>query len=240
MGLKRVNKKPAVAIIETKNRPGLVEWQLWEYILTSRLVPGQKLPSENKLSVSLGVGRSAIREGLKALEAVGAITAHQDNGHCGSEFNSAAIADCLATSLRFDLPSLREILEVRKALEVGFLSRATSLLTEDDFKALEEVVRKMRLKLKDGSTFPMEDMEFHQLLFRKLNNRVLLNIIEVFWKLFSRIEDGTAHTLNQLTEAVNQHKAMLTSLKKGDVSRAERILQLHYRDPELRIAEKLL
>ena len=52
---------------------GMVERQLWEYILASRLVPGQKLPSENELSVKLGVGRSAIREGLKTLEAVGTI-----------------------------------------------------------------------------------------------------------------------------------------------------------------------
>jgi GntR family transcriptional repressor for pyruvate dehydrogenase complex len=51
----------------------LVERQLWEYILASRLVPGQKLPSENELSVKLGVGRRAIRKGLKTLEAVGTI-----------------------------------------------------------------------------------------------------------------------------------------------------------------------
>jgi DNA-binding FadR family transcriptional regulator len=176
---------------------------------------------------------------LKALEAVGAITTHQGKGRFVSEFNSAAIAAGLAISLRFDRPSLRDILEVRKALEMGFLSRAASLLTEDDYQALEEVVRRMRLKLKESRTFLVEDMEFHRLLFRRLNNRVLLNILEVFWKLFGRVEEGTAHTLSQLTEAVNQHRAMLAALQKGDVSRAEQILRAHFRDAELRITETI-
>ena len=235
--LARESKKPVFTVIETTSRSGLVERQLREYIVTSRLVPGHKLPSEHELSGRLGVSRSAIREGLKALEAVGAITTHQGKGRFVSEFNSAAIAESLAISLRFDRPSLRDILEVRKALEMEFLSRAAALLTEDDYKALEEVVRRMRLKLKEFRTFLVEDMEFHRLLFRRLNNRVLLNILEVFWKLFGRVEEGTAHTLNQLTEAVNQHKAMLIALKKGDVSRAEHILQVHFRDAELRITE---
>jgi DNA-binding FadR family transcriptional regulator len=237
MSLVGENKKPAFTVIETTSRSDLVERQLREYIVTSRLVPGHKLPSENELSSRLGVSRSAIREGLKALEAVGAITTHQGKGRFVSEFNSAAIADSLAISLRFDRPSLRDVLEVRKALEIEFLSRAASLLTEDDFKALEEIVRRMRLKLKEFRTFLVEDMEFHRLLFRRLNNRVLLNILEVFWKLFGRVEEGTAHSLNQLTEAVNQHKAMLIALKKGNVSRAEHILQVHFRDAELRITE---
>ena len=117
------SKHKAFNVIETTSRSGLVERQLREYIMGSRLVPGHRLPSENELSGRLGVSRSAIREGLKALEAVGVITTHQGKGSFVSDFDSAAIADNLAISLRFDRPSLRDILEVRKALETGFLSR---------------------------------------------------------------------------------------------------------------------
>lgn len=231
------SKHKAFNVIETTSRSGLVERQLREYIMGSRLVPGHRLPSENELSGRLGVSRSAIREGLKALEAVGVITTHQGKGSFVSDFDSAAIADNLAISLRFDRPSLRDILEVRKALETGFLSRAASLLTGDDFQALEEVVRRMRQKLKEPSTFLSEDMEFHRLLYRKLNNEVLLNILEMFWKLFGHIEEGSRHSLIQLTEAVNQHKAILVALKKRDLLRAEHLLQIHFRDAEVRIGE---
>jgi DNA-binding FadR family transcriptional regulator len=227
----------AFNVIETTSRSGLVEQQIREYIVGSKLMPGHRLPSENELSAKLGVSRSAIREGLKALEAVGVITTHQGKGSFVSEFDSTAIADNLAISLRFDRPSVRDILEVRKALETGFLSQVAPRLTTDDFQALEMVVDRMRQKLKKSKTFLLEDMEFHRLLYRKLNNRVLLNILEMFWKLFGQIEEGSRHSLRQLSESVNQHQAILVALKKGDVTHAEHLLKLHFRDAERRISE---
>jgi DNA-binding FadR family transcriptional regulator len=99
------------------------------------------------------------------------------------------------------------------------------------------VVDRMRQKLKKSKTFLLEDMEFHRLLYRKLNNRVLLNILEMFWKLFGQIEEGSRHSLRQLSESVNQHQAILVALKKGDVTHAEHLLKLHFRDAERRISE---
>jgi DNA-binding FadR family transcriptional regulator len=235
--MSRARSKSPFTIIETTSRSDLVERQLREHIVTNRLAPGDKLPSESELSSELGVSRTAIREGLRSLEAVGVITTHQGKGRFVSQFDSTTIADSLAISLSFDQPSLREILEIRKTLETGFLSRAAPLLTQDDLDALDHLVHRMRVRLKKPTTFLQEDMEFHRVLFRKLNNRILLNILEVFWKLFGRIEEGSKHTADQLTEAVNQHETIVNALRKGDVPRAERLLQAHFRDAEQRIAE---
>ena len=222
--MSKARRKSPFTIIETTSRSDLVEQQLREHIVTNRLAPGDRLPSENELSSGLGVSRTAIREGLRALEAVGVITTQQGKGRFVSRFDSAAIADNLAISLSFDQPSLIEILEIRKTLETGFLPRAAALLTEDDFGVLDELVDRMRLKLKKPITFLEEDMEFHREIFRKLNNRVLLNILEVFWQLFGRIEEGSKHNVDQLTEAVNQHEAIISALRKGHVPRAGRLL----------------
>jgi DNA-binding FadR family transcriptional regulator len=234
--MSKAKAKSPFTIIETTSRSDLVERQLREYIVTNRLMPGHKLPSETRLSSEFGVSRTAVREGLKSLKAVGVINTHQGKGHFVSQFDSAAIADNLAISLSLDRPSLLEILEIRKTLETGYLSRAAALLTEDDFETLEQLVLRMRLKLREPTTFLQEDMEFHRVLFRSLNNSILINILEVFWKLFSQIEEQSEHTVDQLREAVNQHKAILTALRKGNVSRAEHLLQAHFRDAERRIA----
>jgi len=228
--------KAAFSVIETTNRSELVERQLRQFIMNNKLVPGNRLPSESELSSELGVSRTAIREGLKSLEAVGVINAQQGKGRFVSKFDSGAIADNLAFSLILDRPSLQEVLEIRKALETRFLSQAAELLVEDDFEALGQLVRRMSLKVKEPATFLQEDMEFHRILFRKLNNRVLLNILEIFWKLFGQVEEGTEHTVEQLTEAVNQHKAIVAALRRGKVSRVEQLLEEHFRDAERRIA----
>jgi DNA-binding FadR family transcriptional regulator len=234
--MSKAKAKSSFSAIETTTRSGLVEQQLREFIVNNKLVPGHKIPSENELSSELGVSRTAIREGLKSLEAVGVINARHGKGRFVSKFDSGAIADNLAMSLTLDRPSLQEVLEIRKALETRFLSQAAALLKEEDFEALDRLVLRMRFKVKEPTTFLQEDMDFHRILFSKLNNRVLLNILEIFWKLFAQVEEGTEHTVDQLTEAVNQHKAIVAALRKERVSRAEHLLEIHFRDAERRIA----
>ena len=234
--MSKARARSTFTAIETTSRSELVEHQLRDFILNNKLVPGHKLPSESELSNDLGVSRTAIREGLKSLEAVGMINAHHGKGRFVGKFDSGAIADSLAISLTIDRPSLQDILEIRKALETGFLSQAASLLQEVDFAALERLVRRMNLKVKESTTFLQEDMEFHRVLFSRLNNRVLLNILEMFWKLFGQVEEGTEHTLDQLTEAVDQHRVIVAALRKGNVSRAKDLLEVHFRDAERRIA----
>jgi DNA-binding FadR family transcriptional regulator len=234
--MRKARAKSPFTAIQTTSRSGLVERQLRDFILNNKLVPGHKLPSESELSIELGVSRTVIREGFKSLEAVGVINAHHGKGRFVGKFDFGAIADNLAISLTIDRPSLQHILEIRKALETGFLSQAASLLKEEDFVALERLVRRMNLKVKEPTTFLQEDMEFHRILFGKLNNRVLLNILEIFWKLFRQVEEGTEHTAEQLREAVNQHKVIVAALRKGNVSRAKNLLEVHFGDAELRIA----
>jgi DNA-binding FadR family transcriptional regulator len=233
----RVRAKPTFTVTKTANELDLVERQLWDYIVTNRLAPGQKLPSENELSVRLGVPRSTIREGLQALEAVGAITARRNNEHFMNKVESAANADSLPISVRFDERSLKELLEVRKSLELGFLADAASLLREDDFKALKEVVHQMRLNRKDVRAFLAEDMQFHKLLFTRLDNLVLLNIFQAFWKLFGPVAAGIPPTQDHLMQAANQHEALVIALKTSDVSQAEHLLQQQFRAAEECVTE---
>jgi DNA-binding FadR family transcriptional regulator len=237
--MSKARAKSAFTTIATTSRSELVEHQLRDFILNNKLVPGHRLPSESELSNNLGVSRTAIREGLKSLEAVGVINAHQGKGRFVGKFDSGAMADNLAISLTIDRPSLQDILEIRKALETGFLSQAASLLQEEDFVALERLVRRMNLKVRESTTFLQEDMEFHRILFSKLNNRVLLNILEIFWKLFRQVEEGTGHTPEQLKEAVHQHQVIVAELRKGRVSRAKNLLEVHFQDAKLRIASSI-
>jgi DNA-binding FadR family transcriptional regulator len=234
--MNKTTRKSAFTAISTTTRAGLVEQQLRDYIINNSLEPGHRLPSESELANQLGVSRTAIREGFKSLEAGGVIDTYHGKGRFVGKFDSSSIAENLAVSLTIDRASLKEILEIRKALETGFLAQAAALLGSEDFEELDRLVLRMGLKVKAPATFLQEDMEFHRILFCKLNNRVLINILEIFWKLFGQIEEGTGHSAKQLTEAVNQHKVIVAALRKGQVSRAKDLLDAHFDDAHRRIA----
>jgi DNA-binding FadR family transcriptional regulator len=233
--MNKTGRKSAFRVIPTMTRAGLVEQQLRDYIINNTLEPGHKLPSESELANQIGVSRTAIREGFKSLEAVGVIETHQGKGRFVGRFDSGAMADNLAISLTIDRASLREILEIRKALETVFLGPAAALLDPADFEELDLLVQRMTVKVKEPTTFLQEDMQFHRILFRKLNNRVLINVLEIFWKLFGQIEEGTEHSAKQLTEAANEHKLIVGALRKGQLSRARDLLEAHFQDAEKRV-----
>jgi GntR family transcriptional repressor for pyruvate dehydrogenase complex len=60
--------------------------QLRRFIRDSGLEPGDRLPGEAAIALQLGVGRPAVREALRSLEAVGAIATRKGIGRFVGRF----------------------------------------------------------------------------------------------------------------------------------------------------------
>src|SRR6202451_589796 len=88
-------------------------------ILSGRLRPGTRLPSERELSLALGVNRLTLRASLARLEALGLITTRHGAGTVVASWRERAGLEMLGTlvkGLRFADPSWHEL--VRSALEL--------------------------------------------------------------------------------------------------------------------------
>src|SRR3712207_6728276 len=54
--------------------------RLMDYFMSGNIEPGERLPPERRLAISMGVGRSAIREALTALEILGVVHVRPGSG----------------------------------------------------------------------------------------------------------------------------------------------------------------
>jgi GntR family transcriptional regulator, transcriptional repressor for pyruvate dehydrogenase complex len=54
--------------------------KLLAFLLSGKVSPGERIPSERNLSETLGVGRSVVREALKSLTVLGLIEVRQGDG----------------------------------------------------------------------------------------------------------------------------------------------------------------
>ena len=54
--------------------------RLVDYLLAGGVEPGERMPSERQLAQAFGVGRSAIREALKALTLLGLVEVRHGDG----------------------------------------------------------------------------------------------------------------------------------------------------------------
>ncbi|WP_197289478.1 FadR/GntR family transcriptional regulator [Saccharothrix sp. NRRL B-16348] len=210
-------------------------------ILSRRLKSGDPLPTETELVEALGVSRNSIREALKALQALDIVEIRHGYGTYVGRLSLDPLADGLTFralhDIGRDLRSMEEIVEVREALEGALIRRVAATIPEDDLAALDEVTRRMNERAKAGETFADEDREFHEVLYRSLDNALVTQLLRAFWDVFHRVNHRLGVTDPNPMQTVRRHRAIVTALRKRDVARAEVAMAEHFRNLDARVAQ---
>ncbi|MCT2584879.1 FadR/GntR family transcriptional regulator [Actinophytocola gossypii] len=208
-------------------------------ILSRGLGPGDPVPTETELVDALGVSRNSVREALKALQALDIVEIRHGFGTYVGRLSLDPLADGLTfralRDIGRDLRSLAEILEVREALENALIRRVAAEVPEADLATLDEIVRRMNERAESGGTFADEDREFHEVLYRSLNNSLVTQLLRAFWDVFHRV----GHRLDadpDPARTVRRHRAIVDALRERDPARAEVAMTAHFRDVNVRTA----
>jgi DNA-binding FadR family transcriptional regulator len=212
--------------------------RLRAHIAEQRLRPGDRLPSENELAEGLGVSRPAVREALRALEGLGMVEVLHGKGRFLRQFNMEPIAASMAHSLLIQSSSLRDLLDVRRALEVAFLPEAVASLDEATTSELRAAVERMRELYAAGEPFISEDACFHRALFSRVDNAVLRELLDAFWAMFKVVRLDQVAPPRDASETILFHARILEHVAAGDVEKARAVLIEHFADVKQRV-EKL-
>lgn len=220
---------PMPAPVARRRRlPDEVQQSLTEFVRDNLLHPGDRLPPEAELAEALGVGRSSIREAIRGLESLGALETRHGKGVFVAAFSLTPLIEQIGRGVGAELRDFTEVLDVRCTLEVALVGRAMAAIGPGDIAALTETVAAMEQKARAGMDFAPEDQAFHSRLFAPLGNRVLLNLLDVFWQVFTR----TARVLQRpgvdFVATWRDHQAILDAVVAGDVAAARQRLDTHY------------
>ncbi|MGV0849119.1 FadR/GntR family transcriptional regulator [Mycolicibacterium phlei] len=201
----------------TARRTGLVDQvieQLRASVASGEWPVGQRIPNESALVESLGVGRNTVREAVRALAHAGILEVRQGDGtyvRATSEVSGALRRLCGA--------EWRDVLQVRRALEVEGARGAAARRTDEDLAELREVLARRDAALA-GSTdeFARADAEFHLAVVRCSHNATLT---ELYRGLMEVITASVA-TGHEATVHVVDHGVLLDHIAAGDVEQAGR------------------
>ena len=217
--------------IDTIKLNGILQSRLKQYILQNKLRPGDKLPTEDKLATQLGVSRTAVREALRSLEALGLIEARRGFGRVVRAFNFDAILNNLSYGFAFHNYDILQFLEIRKALDVHFIATALQHMTADDDAILTEIVERMAEKGGAGIDVAQEDYEFHAHLFRLAQNPLAVQLFEITWAV--RMSAYNQPDLADiLPDAAPDHRAILAAIKARDLPKTQALLLAHHATSE--------
>lgn len=213
------------------------EWSATEaiksLILEEGLRPGDPLPTESALCEQLGVSRSSVREAIRTLASLDIVEVRHGRG----TFVGGLSLDPLVNGLIFraksdaheDLRTLREVLEVRIALDLSVAERLSDEYegTEDD--ELAELVATMTDKALAGELFAEEDRAFHHLLLSKVDNTLVSELVTAFWTIHTEVQPhlGVAPGAD-IIETARAHGAMLSAVQSGDAAAYREAVHAHY------------
>ncbi|WP_182046630.1 FadR/GntR family transcriptional regulator [Curtobacterium sp. ME26] len=209
--------------------------QLVTLLTTGELAPGSRLPSERVIAEQLGVGRSAVREALAALEILGIVQIRPGSG----TYLQGGTSDLLPTTLSWGLMlasnRTRELLEVRSSLERTAAILAAQRADAAQLDELQEYLERQRITLDDPQAFIEADVRFHVLLARAAGNEVLADLLQSLRSMLS-VWVGRRVRTRQATEAAyEEHRAILDAVRLGDVAATQRAMDDHMATASARI-----
>lgn len=196
-----------------------------DFIVDSRLSPGDKLPSERELSAYFRASRTAIREALTALSMAGVVHTYHGKGTFVQPFDGKKIAEQLSFGMENNHMLFAQMLEVRIIIEPGAIDIAVASATEDDWAILRRTVDLMRQAAEQGSPTEEYDLAFHWAIFQAAHNAVLARLGSVLNEFFG-IKDLCFPPLTAFKtpdNEVREHEAILDAMQKGDAEEAKRM-----------------
>lgn len=195
-------------------------------IIDGILAAGDRLPVEKDLAVELGVSRSSLREGVRALSVMGVLEARQGAGTYVTSLDPSLllaamgfVVDLHNTKSAANLHSVRRVLETEAA---GLAARTiTSAELEEAQEWLDRSEAAMGREPMDHEAILECDIQFHRLIASCSRNPVLAALIEALasqtvrgrlWRAIS--DEGAQHA------ALAEHRAILKALREGEPDRA--------------------
>lgn len=199
----------------TTRRTGLVDQviaQLRASVSSGEWPVNTRIPTEPELVEALGVGRNTVREAVRALAHSGILEVRQGDGtyvRATSEVSGALRRLCGS--------ELREVLQVRRCLEVEGARLAATARTEEELATMRGFLDSAALS--DHEEFVRADTEFHLAVVRASHNSVL---IELYRGLTEVVMASVASSAASPQDGISPHDGLVDAIAERDVERAGR------------------
>lgn len=201
--------------LATTRRSGLVDQvieQLRASVASGEWPIGTKIPTESALVEALGVGRNTVREAVRALAHSGLLEVRQGDGtyvRATSEVSGALRRLCGS--------ELREVLQVRRCLEVEGARLAATARTDDDLAEMRALLEDRDVG--DDEQFARADTEFHSAVVRASHNTVLTELYRGLTEVVMA-SVATTTAISPPDARRIRHDELVEAIADGDPDRA--------------------
>ncbi len=219
--------------------------QIVGLIFEGRLSPGDRLPAERELAEQLGVSRPTLRDAINRLEVRGYIERRSKSGNYVCTAVPQSLREPIEDIVDASVVGFRDILDIRKALELWAVERAASSPTKKAIATLEECLKIMKsnagFRTDDQFARHSEaDSKFHQTIAEMAENPIYTHLFHFFANLIRRSIVISRQLMPDdfAAQNIGVHEQILKAIKGKDMTKAKEAMAAHFRFVEEHLSAK--
>lgn len=216
-----------------------IQERIKDWILEQRLDAGDPMPTEAELMEQLNVSRNSLRESLKALQALGIIEIRHGFGTYVGDCSLDPFADALVfrgrKSLRGDRHELREIVDLRQALEAGLINQLIETIDDESLHRLRDRLADLETHAGHGAAGDAADRAFHDELYSAMGNQLMSQLLRVFWDVYHDLSDELPPVEQDDDDIISVHREIYEAVAARDPARASAAITQHFHGIQTRM-----
>lgn len=220
--------------IERVSQTDMVVKELIRYFLSDAINEGDKLPTEMELCERLHVGRSTLREAIKALQVMGYVIIQPGRGAFLQRKSLDMPVHRILSWLGSRKAEVGEIIEVRMQLEPFAARLAVERGDDDDIARIDAIRTEYEQTLSSGpfnetigEQLGKLDARFHGAIVEASHNLLLVDVNNLVSESFKEFRARTFKVENHAKNAVLPHQKIVAMLQKRDANGAQRKMKDH-------------
>lgn len=221
--------------IDTSSLVDKAEKSIIDYIKVNQLKVGDILPKELDLTEKLGVSRTVVREALLRLKSIGLIESKKHKGAVLTNPDVLGSFKKIFHPSLLDNGTLKDLFEMRLALEVGIADFIINKITDEDIQELEALSE----VIVSGDTmlpWSIEDeKKFHGKLYEISGNSMLLELQDLLIPIFQYVHQSGILEKPIVKGEFISHKELVEVLKKRNADEYRKAIRIHLNNHFARI-----
>jgi GntR family transcriptional regulator, transcriptional repressor for pyruvate dehydrogenase complex len=227
--------KHSLRTIDTSSLVDKVEANLVALLRERKLRVGDAIPKEMELAELLGVSRTVVREALLRLRMLGLIESKKKKG---AIITSPEIFGTLNKTLNpylLNKETLRDIFEIRLALEIGMADFIFHRIKPSDIEELRSIVAKEPAATEQHLFNTEHEVAFHGKLYQISGNESLKKFQNLLLPVFEYVHSsGQLKKVSTVRKFVS-HKGLVDILENGSPELFRNAMRNHLENHFIRL-----
>jgi DNA-binding FadR family transcriptional regulator len=223
--------------IDTSSLVDRVEKNMIELFIEKNFKVGDPIPKELELTAALGVSRTVIREALLRLRMMGLIDSRKKRGAVLTSPDLVSILEKSMNPQILDVSTLKEIFEMRLALEIGMADFIIERVTPEDIAELRSIVAIEPSKSQAEIFMVEQEIKFHGKLYDITGNETLRKFQKLLLPVFDYVHQSGLLKKQIKFKKFVSHSGLVDLIEKGSAEMLRNGMRNHLENHFARLFE---